>query len=119
MNNVTATVQGEGKVEEVPLHQLVPGDIVKLSAGDMVPADVRLISSKDLFLTQATLTGESMPVEKFDTRDVRENTAPLELSNLCFLGTSVESGTAVAVVAENGAHNFLGSMAISRASRPV
>src|SRR5229473_1889853 len=119
MIRVTASVVREGKVEEVPLHQLVPGDIVKLSAGDMVPADVRLISSKDLFVTQATLTGESMPVEKFDTRDVRENTAPLELSNLCFLGTSVESGTAVAVVAETGAHTYLGSMAKSMASQPV
>ncbi len=119
MIRVTASVVREGKVEEVPLHQLVPGDIVKLSAGDMVPADVRLVSSKDLFLTQATLTGESMPVEKFDTRDVRENTAPLELSNLCFLGTSVESGTAVAVVAETGAHTYLGSMARSMASQPV
>src|SRR6266446_878068 len=119
MIRVTASVVREGKVAEVPLHQLVSGDIVKLSAGDMVPADVRLISSKDLFLTQATLTGESMPVEKFDTRDVRENTAPLELSNLCFLGTSVESGTAVAVVAETGAHTYLGSMARSMASQPV
>src|SRR5216684_792255 len=119
MIRVTASVVRQGKVEEVPLHQLVPGDIVKLSAGDMVPADVRLISSKDLFLTQATLTGESMPVEKFDTRDVRENAAPLELSNLCFLGTSVESGTAVAVVAETGAHTYLGSMARSMASQQV
>src|SRR6266849_1234684 len=91
MIRVTASVVREGKVEEVPLHQLVSGDVVKLSAGDMVPADVRLIASKDLFLTQATLTGESMPVEKFDTRDVRENTAPLELSNLCFLGSMARS----------------------------
>src|SRR6266581_925901 len=119
MIRVTASVVREGKVAEVPLHQLVSGDIVKLSAGDMVPADVRLISSKDLFLTQATLTGESMPVEKFDTRDVRENAAHLELSNVCFLGTSVESGTAVAVVAETGAHTYLGSMARSMASQQV
>src|SRR6266436_180243 len=119
MIRVTASVVREGKVEEVPLHQLVPGDIVKLSAGDMVPADVRLISSKDLFLTQATLTGESMPVEKFDTRDVRENAAHLELSNVCFLGTSVESGTAVAVVVETGVHTYLGSMAKSMASQQV
>src|SRR5216683_3530537 len=119
MIRVTASVVREGKVEEAPLHQLVPGDIVKLSAGDMVPADVRLVSSKDLFLTQATLTGESMPVEKFDTRDVRENAAPLELSNLCFLGTSVESGTAVAVVVETGVLTYLGSMARSMASQQV
>jgi len=119
MIRVTASVVREGKVAEVPLHQLVSGDIVKLSAGDMVPADVRLISSKDLFLTQATLTGESMPVEKFDTRDVRENAAHLELSNVCFLGTSVESGTAVAVVVETGVHTYLGSMAKSMASQQV
>jgi Mg2+-importing ATPase len=76
------------------LQCLVPGDIVKLSAGDMIPADVRVLTAKDLFIIQATLTGESLPVEKFDPRETRENISPLEFANLCFLGTSVESGTA-------------------------
>ena len=74
--------------------QLVPGDVVELSAGDMIPADVRLISCKDLFLTQASLTGESFPVEKFAAREEVAGRSPLELKNVCFLGTSVESGAA-------------------------
>src|ERR1035437_745455 len=69
MIKVTATVVRDGQAREIPLQQLVPGDIVKLSAGDMIPADVRLIAAKDLFIIQATLTGESLPVEKTDTRD--------------------------------------------------
>lgn len=94
MINVTATVVRDGKEEEIPLKQLVPGDVVKLSAGDMIPADVRLIEANDLFITQGTLTGESLPVEKLDTRETKTGISPLELVNICFLGTSVESGAA-------------------------
>jgi P-type Mg2+ transporter len=119
MIRVTATVVRESKAREVPLHQLVAGDIVKLSAGDMVPGDVRVLTSKDLFIIQATLTGESLPVEKFDARDTRENIAPLERSNLCFLGTSVESGTAQALVVETGAQTYLGTIAKSMSSQLV
>jgi len=108
MINVTATVIREGKAREVPLRELVPGDIVKLSAGDMIPADVRLLSCKDLFIIQATLTGESLPVEKFDARETRESSSPLDASNLCFLGTSVESGAAQAVVVETGPQTYFG-----------
>ena len=68
MISVTATVLRSGQTREVPLQQLVPGDVVKLSAGDMVPGDVRLLSAKDLFVIQATLTGESLPVEKSEAR---------------------------------------------------
>ena len=71
MISVTATVVRDGQPKEIPLQHLVPGDIVKLSAGDMIPGDVRLLSAKDLFVIQATLTGESMPVEKTDARDLR------------------------------------------------
>ena len=70
--------------------------MVKLSAGDMIPGDVRLLSAKDLFIIQATLTGESMPVEKTDARDPRANVSSIEHTNICFLGTSVESGSAMA-----------------------
>ena len=94
MIRVTATVVRNGQAREIPLKELVPGDIVKLSAGDMIPGDVRLISAKDLFIIQATLTGESMPVEKTDARDGREKVSVIERTNLCFLGTSVESGSA-------------------------
>ena len=81
MISVTATVVRDGQAREIPLQHLVPGDIVKLSAGDMVPGDVRLLSAKDLFVIQATLTGESMPVEKTDARDVRGNVSSIERTN--------------------------------------
>ncbi|HEX3717397.1 MAG TPA: magnesium-translocating P-type ATPase [Verrucomicrobiae bacterium] len=119
MIRVTATVIREGKQREVPLGQLVPGDIVKLSAGDMVPGDVRVLSSKDLFIIQATLTGESLPVEKFDVTETRDNISPLEFSNICFLGTSVESGTAQALVVETGPQTYLGTIAKSMSGQLV
>ena len=97
----------------------MPGDIVKLSAGDMIPADVRILTAKDLFIIQATLTGESLPVEKFDARETRENISPLEFANLCFLGTSVESGTAQAVVVETGPRTYLGGIASSMTTQQV
>ena len=107
MISVTATVVRDGQSREIPLHQLVPGDVVKLSAGDMIPGDVRLLSAKDLFVIQATLTGESMPVEKTDARDTRANASPIERSNTCFLGTSVESGSATAVIVRHGRRDLL------------
>lgn len=110
MIRVTATVVREGQAREIPLQQLVPGDIVKLSAGDMVPGDVRLLSAKDLFVIQATLTGESMPVEKADARDSREKVSAIERANLCFLGTSIESGSATAVIVATGAQTYFGKV---------
>ena len=118
MINVTAAVVRAGKEEEIPLKQLVPGDVVKLSAGDMIPADVRLIAANDLFISQGTLTGESLPVEKLDTRETRAGISPLELANICFLGTSVESGAATAVILATGAQTYFGSMAGSMVGEP-
>ena len=115
MISVTATVVRNGEEKEIPISQLVPGDIVHLSAGDMIPADVRLISAKDLFIIQATLTGESMPVEKMEAPDTRQAVGLLERSNSCFLGTSVESGTAQAVVIVTGSHTYFGHIARSLA----
>lgn len=113
MIKVTATVLRDGQSKEKPLQQLVPGDIVKLSAGDMIPGDVRLISAKDLFIIQATLTGESLPVEKSDARDPRANVSSIEHTNICFLGTSVESGAAKAVIVATGTQTYFGKMASS------
>jgi Mg2+-importing ATPase len=113
MISVTAAVVRDGQEEEIPLNQLVPGDIVKLCAGDMVPADLRLVASRDLFVAQSALTGESLPTEKYDARESREGVAPLELANVCFLGTSVESGSATAVVAATGGQTYFGRMASS------
>ncbi len=119
MISVTATVVRNGNEIEVPLKEIVPGDIVKLAAGDMIPADVRIISSKDLFIIQASLTGESMPVEKFDAPETRSDKSLLELSNTCYLGTSVESGSAVGVVVNTGSNTYFGQMAKAITTRPV
>jgi P-type Mg2+ transporter len=118
MIRVTATVLRDKVDREIPLAELVPGDIVKLAAGDMIPADVRILSCKDLFLVQASLTGESFPIEKFDVAEELNGKQPLELKCICFLGTSVESGSAVAAVAETGLNTYLGRMASSITDRP-
>jgi Mg2+-importing ATPase len=111
MIHVTATVVRDGQAREVPLADLVPGDVVHLSAGDMIPADLRLASCKDLHLIQASLTGESFPVEKSHAAEKTASESPLELKNLCFLGTSVETGTAQGVVVCTGRQTYLGSLA--------
>ncbi|MGH8401543.1 MAG: cation-transporting P-type ATPase, partial [Gammaproteobacteria bacterium] len=95
----------------VPLDELVPGDLVQLSAGDMIPADVRLLSAKDLFINQAALTGESMPVEKAAAMWEQDGSNPLEVGNLCFMGTNVVSGTAIALVVMTGKQTYFGSLA--------
>ena len=101
---------------EIPIADLVPGDIVYLSAGDMVPADVRLLSAKDLFVSQAMLTGESVPLEKYPALPptataVGPSLSALELEPACFMGTNVVSGTATAVVVATGDATYLGAMA--------
>jgi len=113
MISITATVLRDGVPHEIALSQLVPGDIVKLAAGDMIPGDVRLLAAKDLFVAQGPLTGESLPVEKVDGVQNAKPNAPLELPNIAFLGTNVESGTATAVVVATGAESYLGGMAES------
>src|SRR5271165_6062658 len=118
MIHVTATVMRDGKARETPLRDLVPGDIIKLSAGDMIPGDARVLSSKDLFVSQGSLTGESFPVEKFHDPETQDASSPTELKNICFMGTSVESGTATAAVVTTGVNTYLGSMAGSIAQEP-
>jgi len=96
---------------EILLRDVVPGDIVYLNSGAIIPGDIRLISSKDLSINQAMLTGESLPVEKhvIDPDLKKENV--IEFCNLCFFGTSVESGTATALVLSTGENTYLGSIA--------
>ena len=113
MIHVTATVLRDGSARELPLRDLVPGDIVKLAAGDMIPGDLRLLSLKDLFVSQGSLTGESLPVEKVCQPETGEASLPTELKNTCFMGTSVESGTATAVIVATGVRTYFGSMARS------
>ena len=113
MIHVTATVVRDGVPAEIPLHDLVPGDIIHLSAGDMIPGDIRLLSSKDLFVSQGSLTGESLPVEKLQDVETKAVTSPTDFKNICFMGTSVQSGTATAVVVTTGVQTYFGSMARS------
>ena len=108
-----ADVWRDGGLTEIPMDELVPGDIVKLSAGDMVPGDVRFLSAKDAFIAQAALTGESAPVEKYAALRGREDAALTDLPNLGFMGTNMVSGSAEAVVLTTGNDTYFGSMAKS------
>lgn len=109
------------RLREVPMHELVAGDIVQLAAGDMIPADIRLIESRDLFISQAVLTGEALPVEKYDTLghvaqksaagSASDESGLLDLPNIGFMGTNVVSGRARAVVVATGKRTYFGSLA--------
>jgi Mg2+-importing ATPase len=112
VSSTAALVRG-GNEEEVSLKMLVPGDIIRLAAGDMVPADVRVLSAKDLFLNQAALTGEALPVEKKAAPASADIQNPLDLPNICFLGSNVESGSATAVVIQTGDRTYFGSLVAS------
>ncbi len=110
MINTTAAVEREGIKKEIPIEDIVPGDIIHLAAGDMVPADMRLLYAKDLFITQSALTGESEPVEK--TAAIPEKvTNALNCNNICFMGTTVASGSAYGIAVQTGKNTFLGKVA--------
>ncbi|EPL0788439.1 magnesium-translocating P-type ATPase, partial [Acinetobacter baumannii] len=96
---------------EIAIQYLVPGDVILLSAGDMIPADCRILSAKDLFVSQAAMTGESMPVEKFPLQKNLEETSALELDNIVFMGTNIVSGSAQAVVLSTGIQTYFGALA--------
>jgi len=101
------------KPQEIPLRELVAGDLVSLSAGDMIPADCRVLSARDLFIAQSAMTGESLPVEKFAqaVAPAAAGTGPLDQRNLVFMGTNVVSGTATALVLATGARSYFGTLA--------
>jgi Mg2+-importing ATPase len=114
MVTTTATVVREEGKTEVDIKKLVPGDIIQLSAGDMIPADVRIMQSKDLFVSQAMLTGEAIPVEKREAAIAdADKRSPLDLENICFMGTNVVSGTAMAAVVNTGSQTYFGSLSKS------
>ncbi len=108
-----ADVWRDGKLTEISMDEVVPGDIVRLSAGDMLPADVRFLTTKDTFVAQSALTGESNPVEKFsDIRNKQEDSLT-DLRNIGFMGSNIVSGSAVVVVLSTGNDTYFGSMAKS------
>jgi Mg2+-importing ATPase len=113
MIETTTAVQRDGVLNEKPIDEIVPGDIIKLAAGDMVPADLMILNAKDLFITQSALTGESEPVEKIANNNKIEYKSALDAHNLCFMGTSVSSGSAIGVVLNTGGNTFFGRIARS------
>lgn len=109
---VRATAMRDGQAVEVPIAEIVPGDVVVLAAGDMIPADVRILSAKDLFVSQATFTGESFPVEKTDAAEDSQ-VPPLDMKDRCWMGASVASGRGTALVVATGRRTLLGGMSRS------
>ncbi|MCX5789711.1 MAG: magnesium-translocating P-type ATPase [Elusimicrobia bacterium] len=119
MIKTTCDVVREGREVELPLKDLVPGDIVILGAGSIVPADLRLVVSKDFYVSQAALTGESMPVEKHAGPVETAGKSAIDLQNLCFQGSNVLSGTARAVVVQTGSRTYFGSISQQLAAQRV
>jgi Mg2+-importing ATPase len=120
MIKTTTHVQRQGTGgQEIPLGEVVVGDIVHLSAGDMIPADMRIIKAKDLFISQSALTGESVAVEKIATVDRKEHPALTDTMNLAFKGSNVVSGSATGVVVVTGNGTIFGEMAKSVSAAPV
>lgn len=113
VKNTCSVKRAEREVEELPIEELVPGDIVTLAAGDMIPADVRVIETKDLFVSQSSLTGESEPIEKRPDARGRKYVrgSVVELDNICYMGSNVISGSATAVVFGTGGNTYLGTIA--------
>jgi Mg2+-importing ATPase len=109
----------EGKETEIPMSEIVPGDIVVLQAGSIIPADLRLISAKDFFVSQSSLTGESMPVEKHAETPAEPSAAVIEMPNAVFQGSNVVSGAAKAVVVNTGLRTHFGSISEKLGSAPV
>lgn len=112
MVKTTISVERKGVgIKEIPISEIVVGDIIHIAAGDMIPADIRILKAKDLFVSQSSLTGESEPVEKVDTAITHDCKNPIELNNLAFMGTNVISGSAIAIAINVGNDTIFGSMA--------
>lgn len=115
VKNTCCVERVEQPEEEIDIKDLVPGDIVYIAAGDMIPADIRIIESKDLFISQSSLTGESEPIEKYPEvrgKQYRKGSV-LELDNICYMGSTVISGSARGIVFETGTQTYLGTIAKS------
>ncbi len=110
MVRATSTLIRNGKKREIKMRNIVPGDIVDLYAGDMIPADLRILSCKDLFINQASLTGESFPIEKFPNPIQTKSSSISEMSNVAFMGSSVVSGTALGIAIKTGVRTQFGEL---------
>src|SRR5437016_12783695 len=119
MIKATCTLVRGGKEIELPLRDLVPGDIAVLAVGDIIPADIRLIAAKDFYVSQAALTGESMPIEKSAAPVETAGKNAIDLANTCFQGSNVLSGTARAVVVNTGARTCFGAISARLAGQRV
>jgi P-type Mg2+ transporter len=120
IKTTAAVLRKEIGKQEIDLKELVSGDLIFLSAGDMIPADCRILHAKDLFISQSMLTGEAIPVEKKDEPIAdADKKSPLELEDLCFMGTNVVSGSATAVVVMTGSHTYLGSISKAISGRSI
>lgn len=115
---VTATVRRKNQFLELPIEEIVCGDVVKLSAGDMIPADVRLTVTKDLFVSQSALTGESYPVEKREESQIEAQDSETSYENMVFMGSNVISGSAEGVVIATGNRTLFGDVAKSLSTKP-
>jgi len=115
--NQTADDDQSNGFIDIPMEQLVPGDIVRLSAGDMIPADLRLLTAKDLFINQSALTGEAMPSEKSPEASDGSVADPFDAPNLCFMGGSVVSGFGTGVIVHTGSKTYFGQLADQIAGR--
>ncbi|HGF7300669.1 TPA: magnesium-translocating P-type ATPase [Enterococcus hirae] len=116
---VTAAVKRNGDYTEIPMEEIVCGDLVRLSAGDMIPADMRLLSAKDLFVSQAALTGESYPVEKQAIVYDDETLSETSYENLAFMGSNVISGSAEGIIVSVGNETLFGHVAQTLSEKPI
>ena len=115
---ISVSRMGKGTIE-IPIDEIVVGDIIHLAAGDMIPADVRILKSRDLFISQSSLTGESEPVEKISDPLLTDSKNPLELENLAFMGSNVISGSAIAIVINVGDNTIFGGIAKDLSNKKV
>lgn len=116
---VTAAVKRDGEYKEIPMEEIVCGDQVRLSAGDMIPADMRLLSAKDLFISQAALTGESYPVEKHATVCSGRTQSETSYENIAFMGSNVISGSAEGIIISVGNDTMFGHVAQNLSQKPI
>jgi Mg2+-importing ATPase len=119
MVSATATVLRDGKAREVKIKEIVPGDVVDLFAGDMIPADLRIIYCKDLSINQSSLTGESFPADKVGMPIQSKTQSAVDLANIAFMGSSVVSGTGIGIVIKTGLATQFGAISKKLASIPI